>query len=149
MQFIPRCIAYFEPFVDCLYSGNGSVCNWWHVCLVPILLRSPMTVSRGLRLGGTPPLEWSVAVIGTLWFLASPLLLPLSHPVPPPSPPLPPPSSPPPTRRCAGRHEHSNRSGSHHTWNVLFRYGCWIRVRSQFQQGVTCKKCSVRAGFCC
>lgn len=125
--------------VDCLHPGNGFVCNWWCVCLVPILLRSPMTVSRGLRLGGTPPLEWSV-VVGTLWFLASPVLLSPIPSCPSPSPPLPPPSYPPyppPTCRCAGRHEHSNRTGSHHTWNVLFRYGCWIRVSSHFQLGVT------------
>lgn len=106
-----------------------SVYNWSALCLL-CFLRSPMTVSRGLRLGGPPPLEQSAALVGTLWFLYYPLFLP---PIPscpsPPLPPLPPPSSPLPSRRCAGRHEHSNRAGSHHTWNVLLRYGCWIRVR--------------------
>ncbi|MED6248286.1 hypothetical protein ATANTOWER_030820 [Ataeniobius toweri] len=46
-----------------------------------------------------------------------PLVLVLS-PIPscPSSPPPPPPPCPPSsTRRCAGRHEHSNHSGSHHT----------------------------------
>lgn len=109
--------------------GCVSVYNWSALCLL-CFLRSPMTVSRGLRLGGPPPLEWSAALVGTLWFLYYPLFLP---PIPscpsPPLPPLPPPSSPLPSRRCAGRHEHSNRAGSHHTWNVLLRYGCWIRVR--------------------
>lgn len=65
--------------------GCVSVYNWSALRLL-CFLRSPMTVSRGLRLGGPPPLERSAALVGTLWFLYYPLFLP---PIPScPSPPF-------------------------------------------------------------
>ena len=86
---------YFFQFLILLPNSNNWI-NYWlnlSLCLLTSLLRSLMTVSRGLRLGGAPPLEWSAALVRTLWFFCLPLLLPPSHPVPPlplPLPPLPP-----------------------------------------------------------
>lgn len=79
------------------------------------------------------PREWTVAAILTSWsHLPS---FPLLSPVPLPLLPFPTPF-PPPLRRCAWRHEHSNRIGSHHTWETLHRHGRRIRVSSVSPCGI-------------
>lgn len=138
------CMSSLVRFLCMLcLSKMWLILSFYNNCLFSVP-RSHMTVSRGLRLSGSPPLEWFVTVVGALWILSpatapSPhnSILSLPYPSPPPFPPLP----LPPKRRCAGRHEHSNRSRSHHTWNVLHRNGCWIRVSDQWPMSYDTCRC--------
>lgn len=99
----------------------------FHLETLYSLLRSSWPSAVGY--GSVVPHRWVVCC--SSW---NPVISIATHllPYPVPSCPSPPPLSPsfppPPPHVSAGRHEHSNHTGSHHTWDVLLGYGCWIRV---------------------